>query len=244
MTDLTNSTDTNGVTPPADGVTPPVTPPAGGAPADGAPVDPPAGDPPAGDAPAGDDDGLSSALTGDLDPNAPPAGEEPPAAPVVPEAYDVGTLEGFDVDPEALTEATPIFKEAGLTNEQATKLMPAAKAFAERTQTQVTQQIMDMAMEQRKGWLKEAKAAEDIGGAKFDETLHVAAKGMDAMGFVKDHPFRKALAETGFGNHPDMIRVFQKLGSLVSEDGLVIGNPVTSGGKKDKASVWYGGDQK
>src|SRR3546814_17813258 len=65
----------------------------------------------------------------------------------------------------------------------------------------------------------QAKAAEDIGGGKWDESVHKAAKGLDALGYAEGSDFRKILNETGFGNHPDMIRIAAKLGELVGEDG-------------------------
>lgn len=146
-----------------------------------------------------------------------PAAEEV-AAPVVPETYDL-SLEGVELDAALVEEATPIFKELGLTNDQANALLPLAPKLMAQAQEATMQRLIEAGAQQRQQWLEATKADPDIGGAKMEETTHLAAKGLDAIGFVEGHPFRKALTESGFGNHPDMIRMARRLGELVGEDG-------------------------
>lgn len=122
------------------------------------------------------------------------------------------------LDAELLGEATPIFKEIGLTNETANKLMPFAAKLVENTSKATLDQMAEAGAAQRKSWLDDAKGAADIGGPKWDATLATAAKGLDAMGFVAGSPFRQFLTETGIGNHADMIRIAAKLGELAGED--------------------------
>lgn len=140
-------------------------------------------------------------------------------APVVkaPEKYELA-LEGLDLDAETLADAEPIFRELDLSNEDAGKLLPVAAKFAQKVSDSVVNELMSQAQTQRKAWLDEAKGDETIGGAKWDETLHIAAKGLDAVGFTEGHPFRKALEETGFGNNVHMIAMARKLGELLGED--------------------------
>lgn len=157
----------------------------------------------------------TSVLGGDIKDEA--VVEETPAA-VVPEAYELA-LEGVTLDPALIDEATPIFKELGLTNDQANALLPLAPKLMEKAQEATMQSLIEAGAQQRQTWLEAFKADPDIGGAKMEETTHLAAKGLDAIGFVEGHPFRKALTESGFGNHPDMIRMARRLGELVSEDG-------------------------
>lgn len=161
-------------------------------------------------------DGDETALGGKVEEKA----DEPQVeAPVVPEAYELTAPEGMDLDADLVAEAAPIFKEMGLSNEAANKLMPMAGKLVEKTRDATIQSIIDSGNVQRKAWLDEAKGAEDIGGAKWDTTLHVAARGLDALGYKEGSPFRQALFDTGFTNHPDMIRIAARLGQLVGEDG-------------------------
>lgn len=139
--------------------------------------------------------------------------------PVVPESYELTAPEGMDLDADLVAEAAPIFKEMGLTNDAANKLMPMAGKLVEKTVSRLQEQMIDAQNVQRKAWLDDAKGAEDIGGAKWDATLHAAARGLDALGYKDGSTFRAFLNETGIGNHPDMIRIAARLGQLVGEDG-------------------------
>ena len=152
------------------------------------------------------------------------------AAPVgPPEAYEFA-LEGFEIDAELAAQADPVFRELGLSNEQANALLPLVPKVMERAQNAAVQAMIDAGAQQRKAWLDAFNADPEIGGAQADETKHLAAKGLDALGFTADHPFRKALTESGFGNHPDMIRMARRMGELIGEDGAFL----RAGGGEDK----------
>jgi len=139
-----------------------------------------------------------------------------------PEAYEIALKDAqgneIALDADALNEATPVLKELGLSNEAVNKLAPLAVKFMERGQQAVEAANEQMLAETKKLWLDEFNASE-LGGAKAAATLHTAAKAMDALGFTQGHPFRALLDATGFGNHPDMIATFFRLGSLLSEEG-------------------------
>ena len=204
------------VAPPADPAPPPADP--ASPPADPAPADPAA--PPAADPDDSDDTALGGKKP-DADPDKPadPADPEAPPAHVIPEAYELTAPEGLTIDADLLAEATPIFKEAGLSNDQAQAILPAAKSLMEKTQQSTLQSLIDSGNQQRKAWLDAAKADEQIGGNKWDASLGNAAKALDALGHPEGSEFRTALNETGFGNHPEMIRIFARLGEMVGEDG-------------------------
>jgi len=158
-----------------------------------------------------------------------------PAAdtPVVPEKYELA-LEGLTLDPTLVEAADPVFREMGLTNEQAGKLLPLAQQVQERTTQALIQQLTDGAAAQKKEWLDAFVADPEIGGANREQTEHMAARGLDALGFTKEHPFRKALTESGFGNHPDMIRAFRAVGQMVGEDGTF----ARAGAGSDNRPAW------
>jgi len=172
-------------------------------------------------------------VLGDGEVTAVKEGEEPAAETKdqpagAPEKYELA-LEGIDLDPELVAEAEPILRDLNLTNDQANALLPLAPKIMEKAQAALTQQLLDAGASQRKAWLDAFAADPDIGGAKREESTHLAAKGLDALGFrntgfgedgKSPHPFRAALNETGFGNHPDMIRAFRALGEMAGEDGL------------------------
>lgn len=223
MTDVTTSTATT--TSPSDA-------PAGGAPA----VEAPATAPAAAAAPAATSDTTDATLLGGDAQEAPPteakADGEAPAGP--PEKYELA-LEGVELDPDLVGEAEPILRDLKLSNDQANALLPLAPKIMAKAQEATIQQMIEAGAKQRKDWLDAFSADPDIGGAKREETEHLAAKGLDALGYGKDHAFRKALNESGFGNHPDMIRAFRRIGEMVGEDGSFVRS---NDGVQDQPRGW------
>lgn len=151
-----------------------------------------------------------------------------------PERYDL-TLEGFTIDPALVQNADPVLRDLGLTNDAANKLLPVARDIMARTQESLVRQIEDAAAAQKKTWYDAFVADPDIGGARRGETEHFAAKALDALGYAQGHPFRQALNDSGFGNHPDMIRAFRRLGELLGEDGAFV-RPMTAASRNQP--VW------
>jgi hypothetical protein len=141
--------------------------------------------------------------------------------PVVPESYELVAPDGVTLDAASVEAATPVFKELGLTNEQANKLVPIATQMAQRIQDQANQQIISQVAADRKAWLDTAKADPELGGSKWNETVTIAASALDKLGFPKGAPFRVLLDESGLGNHPEMIRAFSKMGRAMGESGFV-----------------------
>ncbi|WP_179504353.1 MULTISPECIES: hypothetical protein [unclassified Sphingomonas] len=165
------------------------------------------------------------------DPTAPAA--DAPIVPVVPEKYELA-LEGLTLDAGLVEAADPVLRELGLTNEQANTLLPIAQQIQQRTTDALVQQLTDAGAAQKKQWLDAFVADPEIGGANREQTEHLAARGLDALGFAAGHPFRTALTESGFGNHPDMIRAFRAIGEMVGEDGTF----ARAGAGSDSRPVW------
>jgi hypothetical protein len=165
-------------------------------------------------------------------------GEEQPAE-GAPEAYELSLKdeagEDIPLDPVMLAEATEVFKEFNLTNEQANKLVPLGHKMMQQGMQAAEEQLVTAVATQKKAWLEEFRADEDIGGSKADETLHLAAKGLDALGYKQGHPFRELLDASGLGNHRDMIAAFRRIGEVVSEEGT-FANP--DGASEAKTVGW------
>lgn len=169
--------------------------------------------------------------------------DDAPSPAGAPEKYELA-LDGVELDAALLAEAEPIFRELDLSNDQANALLPLAPKLMEQAQQASLQAMIDAGAQQRKAWLDAFVADPEIGGAKREETQHLAAKGLDALGFKntgfgedgkQPHPFRAALNQTGFGNHPDMIRAFRAIGQMAGEDGLFAReNP----GVKEEIPAW------
>lgn len=152
------------------------------------------------------------------------------AAAALPEKYELTAPEGLTLDDETMAEADPVFRELGLSNDAAQKLIPVAAKFGERIAAQASQAanqaILSEVVAQRKAWATEAQTDAEIGGANWTQTTELSAKALDALGYPKGSAFRSFLTDSGLGNHPEMIRAFSRIGKMVGEDNeFVVGNP-------------------
>ena len=163
--------------------------------------------------------------------------KEPDEVPL-PVKYDLTPPEGFEVNDEILAEADPVFRELKLTNEQANKLMPLAGKFADR----LFGAQQDAFQAQASDWAKQAKADPELGGRNWKETETLVAKALDNFGAPEGSDFRKLLDTTKLGNHPEMIRMFRKVGAALSEDGVLPRGDAGAPVKEDRLAVLYPND--
>ncbi len=169
------------------------------------------------------------------DPAAPPAEPPKPAAPVAPEKYDFAALklpEGVALDQPLLDAVSPVFKELGISQEGASKLV---EAHVKHLVAAEAQRETDF-----KAWMgkqvsdHQAALRKEFGTA-YDANMATAQKGIARV----CTPAMKALLdETGLGNHPEFVKAFLAVGKMVSEDTPPNGQkPAT---RKSDAEVFYG----
>lgn len=137
-------------------------------------------------------------------------------------AYSDFTMpEGVTLDQAALDRSLPIFKEIGLTQEQAQKLV---SAYASEVNTAVTGVLTPDALQgyfskvvadRSAQWAEQVKADKELGGVHLDETHALISASVAKYGTPE---LSKALNETGLGNHPELVRLFRNIGRDVRED--------------------------
>lgn len=162
--------------------------------------------------------------------------EDTSAKPVVPEKYELKLPEGSQLKADALEKIASFAKEQGFTNEQAQKLVDAK---SDAVSEFVAQQQEDINKKIRIDWVEEAKADKEIGGEAFGKNAELAKRVVDR--YFTDS-FKKALNDTGLGNHPELIRGFVRMGKKMSESEFVIPGAQNTGNKKSMEDVFYGGD--
>lgn len=189
-----------GDTPDGTPVTPPAAPPVD--PQKDKPDQPPAeGDTP--DTPAAEPGPETDPAEGDDKPDGPP------------EAYDFKAPEGVALDPVAVEAFAPVAKDLGLTQAQAQRVVDL---YAGLQQSQAEAQA-----EQVKAWAKAVTTDKEIGGAKWAENRAVIARARDAFATPE---LVSLMEQTGLGSHPEVIKLFVRVGKAISDDGHVIGgNP-------------------
>jgi hypothetical protein len=160
------------------------------------------------------------------------------AADKVPEdgKYSLKMPDGVELDQAMLDQFAPTFKDLGLTTKQAQALADKfieAQAKTGETQSQNWAKTVE-------GWMTQAKADPEIGGAKWDATVK------DASGIVKrfgNEALRDYLNASGAGNHPEMIRFMAKVGAMIGEDRPAISEAPGKKIAQDTAAILYPDDQ-
>ncbi len=159
------------------------------------------------------DDQPSAANTEQPSPEQPQAKDQPnrSAQAEIPDTseYQLRMPDWVRLDAELLTSAVPLLKEAGISSDQAEKLVP----FVTQVQERFQQTQLDYFSELRKSWNQEARADHETGGENWNETMRLAGVALRAGGAADmNHETRQVLNESGVGDHPAMIRLFRNIG--------------------------------
>jgi hypothetical protein len=169
------------------------------------------------------------------DPTAPPAGSEPPKPPEpptgAPEKYELAAPEGFQLEPETTAQFETVARELNLSNEQANKLIPLGAQLAQK----LAAQQQEGHAKQVAQWLEDSKADKEIGGDKFDASVQVALKARDKFATPE---LKTLMDQTGIGNHPEIVRLFHRIGTAIADDTFVQA-PSGGGSQKSAASVLF-----
>jgi len=129
-----------------------------------------------------------------------------------PEAYaDFVMPEGTQLDDAALTEASPLFKELNLNQEQAQKVVDL---YVKQVQAG-EQKNADAFNQLTSEWRKAAENDKEFGGDKFDENIKIAQHAVDKYG---TSGLKELLDEHGIGSHPEMVRFMVRVGHTLKED--------------------------
>ena len=130
------------------------------------------------------------------------------------EPYEFNTKISDDtseLDPEVVTAFGEVAKELDLPQDAAQKVLDKVAPVIQAKQAKVLEQV-------KTDWANDSQADKEFGGENLAENLEIAKKSLDAFG---SDTLKSLLHETGFGNHPEIIRFMFKVGSAISEDSYV-----------------------
>lgn len=158
----------------------------------------------------------------------PPVSTKEPVVekPVAPEKYDLKLPEGSILDAKAMERIAAISKAQGLTNEMAQTLL--------ENENKAVASYVD---EQSKAWIVEAKNDKEIGGDGFTQNVALAQRVVERFG---SDALKAELNRFGYGNHPELVRLFSRVGRAMSEDQLVRPGSQAGGGKRSMEDIFYG----
>lgn len=167
-------------------------------------ADPPVGDPPV-VPPAAD-----PPVVPPVEPPVPPVDPPTPPADLVPADYKITLPEGFAPDDKFLSEFQTTSAEAKLPLDVAQKFADLGtklvQANIDALNAQHNQTVAD--------WVKEAEAMPEFQGELKAKTQVFLGRMMDEFGTPE---LRTVFDETGFGNHPHLIKMLIEMGKALME---------------------------
>lgn len=139
-----------------------------------------------------------------------------------PEKYEAFKApEGYELDQPTVDRAIPLFKELGLSQEGAQKLID----FQSELSKQASEAGVQLWMDTQAKWVDAVKADPEI-GHKLPEVKATISKAIDSvLGPALGKDFREAMDFTGAGNNPAFIKGFYKFAQ-----GRTEGTHVAAGG--------------
>lgn len=164
-----------------------------------------------------------------------------------PEKYELKLAETVKLTPEVQEQFEAIARELDLPQEAAQKLIDLAPALNKMQ----TAQLIETAKATTAKWAEETRADKDIGGGGNKEVLAanlaLAAKARNAFAtpelltLLDTFDPKRNPNGTGLGNHPEVVRLFVKLGKSISEDNkVVVGGTTPEKTDKTPAQRLYG----
>jgi len=140
----------------------------------------------------------------------------------VPEKYEFTLPEGMELDNKLADTITPIFKEIGVSQEQAQKLVDAYAPYVQEQVKAQQEESINYWKEQVEGWKTESLKSL---GANPKKEMTYAGKAIEKFGSKE---LRAAFENTGFGNHPEIVKFCVNVGKRLAEDSLAEPHKQTS----------------
>lgn len=124
-------------------------------------------------------------------------------------------------------------KKEGLSKTQAQARVDQADKVLKNFSSKIT----NSHQEKVKQWAADTKNDKEVGGDNYNKSVELAKRAAHRFGSKE---FLQALNDTGFGNHPEVIRTFSRIGKLIADDEIVMGNEKVVNSEKSLADVFYG----
>lgn len=147
--------------------------------------------------------------------------------------YDLKLDEASILDKSEVSEIEAYAKANKLTNEQAQHLLDMKhEAVSKHHQKQ-----MEAFNETKEKWREQVIADKEIGGENFNRNIEYAHRALKQYG---SDSLREQLDSSGLGNHPELVRMFARIGQAMSEDRLVKTGAMPAPSKSYE-EIFYGG---
>lgn len=152
--------------------------------------------------------------------------------PVVPEKYELNLPNGSTLKQDEVDKIAALAKERGLSNDDAQKLVEEKS----QEKTNFIEAQKQEFSQLRATWKDQFIKDPELGGENAKASAEHAKRFVDR--FASDD-LKKAFNETGFGDHPELIRLMARAGKAMANDQIV--QPGKHGGSEliDAKDVLY-----
>ena len=166
-----------------------------------------------------------------------PGTPEPKGAPtdsrIVPSKYNLEIPTDSTLDESHVKGIIEFAKTNKLTNSEAQGILEREHDL-KATMIEEQRDELESATE---AWTEQTKNDAEIGGDHFDESIALASRVVEKFGTPA---FKKALNESGLGNHPELIRIMHRVGKHLKDDSLVFSRSEGGGKGRSLEEVFYG----
>lgn len=154
--------------------------------------------------------------------------EEKPKEEDKPEEYELTAPENSLVPKEWFDKTVQEAKEKGLTKEQAEALVNRDQSFMADLVTSHQAKIEE--------WKTTAASDKEIGGTNLNKNIELARQVVEKYGTPD---LKNQLEVSGYGNHPELIRLLVRIGNAYSPDTFVQPRTAVTEEKKSVADILY-----
>lgn len=154
------------------------------------------------------------------------------STPVVPDKYEFTVPEGQTLDAALIDSATPIFRELGLDQAGAQKLVDFYTKVSGDAATKDAEAINTV----RADWRNQVMADKEL-GSKIESVKAEIGKAFAQLPAEESKALREALDITGAGDHPAVVKAFYKLAQMVNEGSHVSGAGPSKHGQSPTGNV-------
>lgn len=145
------------------------------------------------------------------DPKDPGEGDKDKGAEASQSELELKVPDGVEVDAGTLNQFKEVAKEAGVKGPHAQKILDLY-VNAQKSWFDAVQQAGAQRMQQ---WTESLKTDKELGGQNSDTTRANVDRVMKAYATPE---LRALLDESGFGNHPELVRFVSRIGKAIAED--------------------------
>lgn len=158
---------------------------------------------------------------------------DPDAGKAAPVDYKLALPKDSLLEPSVIDEIVSYAKEQGLSNEAAQTLVEREHKAVARHEEAKDKEVEEI----RKGWKEDTKADKELGGDNLNKSSETALRVIDRFA---TKGFKTMLSDTGFGDHPEVVRIFKRIGDTMTDDQFVMAKAQTGNQEKSDADVLYG----